>query len=75
VNTEPALIIGLIASIIVGVAQQVSDSGLVSNAGAVSVLGLVITIVPLIASAIIRNFVTPLGSPAPVPPAAPAPKP
>ena len=68
-NTEPALIIGLIASIIVGVAQQVSDSGIVSNAGGVQLLGLLITIVPLIAGAIIRNFVTPVGSPAPVPPA------
>lgn len=58
-NTEPALIIGLVASVVVGVAEQITSSGLVSNAGAVSLLGLVVTIVPLIAGAIIRGFVTP----------------
>jgi hypothetical protein len=62
---EPAVIIGLIATIIVGIAQQIADSGLVSNAGAVSVIGLIVTVIPLIASAIIRGFVTPVAAPAP----------
>ena len=62
---EPSLIIGLIATIIVGVAQQIANSGIVSNAGAVSVIGLIVTIVPLIAAAIIRGFVTPVAAPAP----------
>jgi hypothetical protein len=55
------LIIGLIASVILGVTQQVVDSGIVTSAGALQLLGLVITIVPLVAAAIIRQFVTPVG--------------
>jgi hypothetical protein len=59
VSKEPAVWIGLIASIIVLVAQQVLASGIVSNAGAIQVLGLVVSIVPLIAGLIIRQFVSP----------------
>ena len=60
---EPAVLIGLIASLIVLVAQQVLDSGIVSNAGAVQVIGLIVSIVPLIAGLLIRTFVTPVAAP------------
>jgi len=58
-RTEPALIIGTVFSIILLVAQQVLDSGIVTNTGAIEVLGLVISIVPLLSAAIIRLFVSP----------------
>lgn len=69
-NREPAVLIGLAASIIVLVAQQVLSSGIVSSAGAVQVIGLIISVVPLIAGVITRAFVTPVAAPAPTPPAA-----
>jgi len=62
VKTEPAVLIGLIASIIVLIAQQVLASGIVSSTGAIGVLNLVVSIVPLIAGLIIRQFVTPAPS-------------
>ncbi len=58
-NKEPAVIVGLVASIIVLAAQQVINSGIVNSAGALQVLGLVVSIVPLVAGLIIRQFVTP----------------
>ena len=61
-KTEPAVLIGLVASIIVLIAQQVLASGIVSSAGAIQVLGLVVSIVPLLAGLIIRQFVTPAPS-------------
>lgn len=61
-KTEPAVLIGLIASIIVLIAQQVLASGIVSSTGAIGVLNLVVSIVPLIAGLIIRQFVTPAPS-------------
>ena len=61
-KTEPAVIIGLVASIIVLVAQQVLGSGVVTNANGVSILNLIISIVPLIAGIITRQFVTPAGA-------------
>ena len=66
-NSGPGVIVGLSASVIVLVAQQVASSGIVSSAGAIQVRGLEVAIVPLIASLIIRQFVTPVG---PNPPAA-----
>ena len=57
-NKEPAVIIGLAASIIVLVAQQVLSSGIVSSAGVVQVLALVVSIVPLLAGLIIRQIVS-----------------
>ena len=68
-NKEPAVIIGLAASIIVLVAQQVLSSGIVSSAGVVQVIGLIVSIVPLLAGILTRAFVTPVAAPAPTPPA------
>jgi hypothetical protein len=59
-KTEPAAIIGLVASIIVLIAQQIIASGIVSSAGAIQWLGLVVSVVPLVAALIIRQFVTPV---------------
>ena len=67
-NKEPAVIIGLAASIIVLVAQQVLSSGIVSSAGVVQVIGLIVSIVPLLAGILTRAFVTPVAAPAPTPP-------
>ena len=61
-KTEPAVIIGLIASIIVLIAQQVISSGIISSTGALQVLGLIVSIVPLIAGLITRQFVSPAAS-------------
>lgn len=58
-KTEPALIIGTVASIIVIIGQQLLASGIVTSTGALNVLNLVVSTVPLIAAAIIRAFVTP----------------
>jgi hypothetical protein len=58
-KTEPAIFIGAIASILVAVAQQVLESGIVTSDGVLNVLAVVISIVPLIAAAIIRQFVSP----------------
>ena len=57
-KTEPAVLIGLFASIVVLIAQQVLASGIVSSAGALQVLALVVSIVPLIAGLVIRQFVS-----------------
>lgn len=69
-SREPAVLIGLAASLVVLIAQQVLASGIVSSAGVISVLGLVVSIVPLIAGVVIRAFVTPVAAPAPTPPSA-----
>ena len=58
-SKEPALWIGTIATIVVLIAQQVISSGIVSNAGTIQWLGLIVSVVPLIAAAITRQLVTP----------------
>ena len=58
-SKEPAVVIGLVASIIVVVAQQVAASGIVTSAGAVQWLNLIISVVPLIAGLLTRSQVTP----------------
>lgn len=59
-SREPAVIIGLIATIAVGVIQQVLGSGLVTSTGTVEVLNLAVSIIPVVAGIVIRNFVTPV---------------
>jgi hypothetical protein len=54
---EPAAIIGLIATIVVLVAQQVLASGIVTSAGGLNLLNLVISVTPVIAGLVIRQFV------------------
>ena len=61
-SKEPALWIGFIATVIVLVAQQLLQSGIVSDAGAISWINLVISVVPLIAAALTRQLVTPAAS-------------
>lgn len=56
---EPARIIGLVASIVVLAAQQVLASGIVSSGGAINVLNLIVSIVPLIAAELTRSRVSP----------------
>lgn len=63
---EPAALIGLLAGIIVAVAQQVVGSGIVTGSG-LQVLDLVISIVPVVAGLLIRGLVTPTTAPAPAP--------
>ena len=59
IKSEPAVFIGLVAGIIVLVAQQVISSGIVSNAGVLNFLGLIVSLVPLIAGLITRTFTSP----------------
>ena len=58
-SKEPAVIIGFVFSVILLLAQQALDSGIVTSAGGVELLGLVISIVPLISATVIRFFVSP----------------
>jgi hypothetical protein len=60
-RTEPAAIIGFLSAVIVLVCSQAIQQGIVSSAGTVNVLNLVISLVPLVAGLVIRNFVTPTG--------------
>jgi len=57
--TEPAVVIGAVASIIVLVAQQLLDSGIVTSDGSVKWLNFVVAVVPLIAGILTRTQVTP----------------
>lgn len=68
-KTEPALLIGLAGTIIVGILTQVAGSGIVVNSQGQSALNLLLVIVPLIVGFITRSFVTPVGSPVAVVPA------
>ena len=71
-TSEPAAIIGLIASLVVVVAQTVLGSGLiVSNTGQ-SLLNLLITLAPLIAGLLIRSQVVPTSTVEEIPPKAAA---
>jgi hypothetical protein len=71
-SKEPVVIIGLVASIVVIVAQQLLTSGIVTSAGVVQWLNLIIAIVPTIAALLSRSQVTPTAS-LPVIPAIPSP--
>ena len=59
IDGEPIVVIGLIASIVVLIAQQVLGSGIVTNPGGIQVLNLIIGIVPALLALIQRTFVTP----------------
>lgn len=67
-SAEPAVWIGLIASILVAVITQVVGSGLITNADGLNTLNALITIIPVVAGLLIRQFVTPVATPAPTPP-------
>lgn len=58
-RTEPAALIGLAATVIVGALTTVAGSGLISGNG-LDVVNLLITVVPLVAGLIARNFVSPV---------------
>jgi hypothetical protein len=58
-SKEPAVIIGLVLSIIALVAQQLLSSGLVSSTGSVSILNIIIGLVPLFSGVLTRSQVTP----------------
>ena len=60
-KTEPAAIIGFLSAVIVLVCSQAIQQGIVSSSGSVNLLNLVISLTPLIAGLVIRNFVTPAG--------------
>lgn len=57
--TEPAVVIGAVASIIVLLAQQLLEQGIVTSDGGVKWLNLVVAVVPLIAGILTRTKVTP----------------
>lgn len=59
IRNEPAAVIGLIGTIIVGALTTIAGSGLVTG-GSLDVVSLLITIVPLVAGVIARRFVTPV---------------
>lgn len=58
-EAEPAVFIGAAASIIVLVAQQLLEQGIVTADGSVKWLNFVIAVVPLIAGILTRTKVTP----------------
>lgn len=57
-KTEPAVILGLVSTIIVGALTQIQASGVVNGNG-LQLVGLLITLVPLVISFITRQLVTP----------------
>lgn len=57
--TEPAVVIGLVSSIVVIVAQQLLDSGIVTSDGGIKWLNFIVALVPLIAGLLTRTQVTP----------------
>ena len=59
IKSEPAVVIGLVASVIVAVAQQVLSSGIVESNGAINLLNSVVSVTPVVAGWIIRFFVKP----------------
>lgn len=58
-KAEPAAVIGVAASIVVLVAQQLLANGIVTSTGAVNWLNFVIGIAPLIAGLLTRGQVSP----------------
>ena len=56
---EPAVVIGVVLSIIALVAQQILSSGIVTSTGSVNLLNLIIGIVPLISGILTRTQVQP----------------
>lgn len=64
-KTEPVVIIGGVASILVLVAQQLLSNGIVTSANGINWLNFVISTVPLIAAALSRSKVSPTPDPAP----------
>ena len=52
-NSQPAAIIGLISSIVVAIVTQVLQSGLVTNASGINLLGVLLSAVPFLASLLI----------------------
>ena len=61
-KTEPAVVIGGIAAIIVLVAQQALQNGIISSDGSVKIANFVVSLTPLLAAAVIRFFVSPANS-------------
>jgi hypothetical protein len=59
IKSEPAVVIGLVASVIVAVAQQVLSSGIIESNGAINLLNSVVSVTPIVAGWIIRFFVSP----------------
>lgn len=57
-NTEPSRIIGFVAFVIVAVATQLLDNGIVTSSASVNALHGLILLTPLIAAEIIRAFVS-----------------
>lgn len=56
---EPALVIGALATIIVIVATQALNSGIVSSDGAVKWANFIVAVVPLVAAVLTRSQVSP----------------
>lgn len=57
-RTEPAVVITLIGTIIVAIAQQIVGSGIVTGNG-LNVLNAIIAVIPVIAGIVTRQLVTP----------------
>lgn len=62
-SKEPAVIIGIIASIIVLVAQQALAAQVISSDGAIRWANFIVGLTPLLAAAVIRFFVSPAEKP------------
>lgn len=57
-RSEPAVLITLLGTIIVAIAQQIVGSGIVTGNG-LNVLNAIIAVIPVIAGIITRQLVTP----------------
>lgn len=60
---EPAVIIGIIASIVVLVAQQALAAQIITSDGAIKWANFIISLTPLLSAAVIRFFVSPAAKP------------
>lgn len=58
-KTEPAVVIGVIGTIIVLVAQQALTSGLISSTGSVNFANFLISVIPAIMGVLTRSRVSP----------------
>ena len=56
-RTEPARVIGLIATVVVLVAQQLLASGIVTSAGSIQWLNLIVSLTPMLAAELTRSQV------------------
>lgn len=58
-KTEPAVLIGVVGTIVVLVAQQALTNGLISSTGSVNFANFLISVIPLVMGVLTRSQVSP----------------